>query len=141
MGPNQMALAVTAVELQALLDRVAFTRPFGFQVRELGDAECALLVPFQKSFERPGGIVSGQVFMTAADVAFWLAIMTRLGMDESTVTVEMKTNFLGAAREEDFVCRARVLKLGKRVVFGTAECVGLGGTLLAHHTLTYMRAR
>jgi uncharacterized protein (TIGR00369 family) len=135
-----MALAVTEGQLQELLDRTPFARPFGFRVHAIGDGECTLLVPFQKSFERPGGIVSGQVFMTAADVAFWLAMMTRLGMDESTVTVEMKTNFLAAARQEDFVCRARVLKLGKRVVFGSAECAGLGGALLAHHTLTYMRA-
>jgi crotonobetainyl-CoA:carnitine CoA-transferase CaiB-like acyl-CoA transferase len=31
--------------------------------------ECVLSVPFQPAFERPGGIVSGQVFMAAADVA------------------------------------------------------------------------
>jgi acyl-coenzyme A thioesterase PaaI-like protein len=32
-------------------------------------------MPFQKAIERPGGIVSGSVFMTAADLAMWLAIM------------------------------------------------------------------
>ena len=68
----------------------------------------------------------------------WLAIMTKLGTSESTVTVEMKTNFLNGAREEDFLCHAKILKLGKRLIFGTAECVNAEGKLLTHHTITYI---
>src|SRR6266568_2359184 len=67
--------------------------------------------------------MSGQVFMAAADVAMWLAIMTKLGTSEAAVTAEMKTNFLNGAREEDFLCQAKILKLGK-----------------THHTITYIRA-
>ena len=83
--------------------------------------------------------MSGQVFMAAADVAMWLAIMTKLGTQETAVTVEMKTNFLNEARQEDFLCQAKILKLGKRLIYGTAECVGAEGTLFTHHTLTYVR--
>lgn len=74
-----MALAATAEELQRLLAAVPFTRRYGFKVTAIGDGVCTLEVPFQAEFERPGGIVAGQVFMAAADVAVWLAIMTRLG--------------------------------------------------------------
>lgn len=35
-------------------------------------------------------------------------------------------------------CRARVLKLGRRLVYGVAECLA-GDRLLTHHTLTYAR--
>ena len=83
--------------------------------------------------------MSGQVFMAAADVAMWLAIMTKLGIRDGAVTAEMKTNFLSGARQEDFLCRARILKLGKLLVYGTAECVNGEGKLLAHHTITYIR--
>ena len=131
--------ASSIAELQRILTEVAFTRNYGFQVHSIGDGECTLAVPFQRAFERPGGIVSGQVFMAAADVAMWLAIMTRLGTAEVAVTAEMKTNFLSGAREEDFLCRAKILKLGKRLVFGTAECLNGQGKLLTHHTITYVR--
>ncbi len=134
-----MAFAVTESELQQLLSDQAFTRNYGFQLRSIGDGECVLAVPFQQAFERPGGIVSGQVFMAAADVAMWLAIMTKLGMADHAVTVEMKTNFLSSARHEEFLCRARILKLGKRLIYGVAECVNREGKLLTHHTLTYIR--
>lgn len=132
--------AVTEPELQKLLDEVAFTRNLGLRVESLGDGVCTLAVPFQAAFERPGGIVSGQVFMTAADAAMWLAIMTTLGMKEVAVTVEMNTNFLTGARREDFRCRAKILKLGKRLVYGVAECTNRKGKILTHHTITYMRA-
>lgn len=96
-----MALAVSESELEELLSEVPFTRSYGFRLHSIADGECALAVPFQKEFERPGGIVGGQVFMAAADAAMWLAIMTRLGKKHPAVTAEMKTNFLNGAREED----------------------------------------
>lgn len=134
-----MALAVTEAELRRLLEDVAFTRLFGFRLQAIGDGECTLEVPFQTVFERPGGIVSGQVFMAAADVAMWLAIMTRLGATDGSVTAGMTSAFLGAARREPFRCTARIMKLGRQLVYGVAESVGAGGRLLAHHSLTYAR--
>lgn len=135
-----MALAVNDAELRRLLEEVAFTRAYGFRLHAIDDGQCTLEVPFQSHFERPGGIVSGQVFMAAADVAMWLAIMTRLGSSDGSVTASMTSAFLGAARREPFRCTARIVKLGRRLVYGVAESVGAGGRLLAHHSLTYARA-
>jgi len=135
-----MTLACSESEIQELLAQVAFTRHFGFTLHEIADGQCSIEVPFQSVFERPGGIVSGQVFMAAADVAMWLAIKTRLGVADSSVTVEMKTNFLGSARREGFRCTAKVLKFGRRLIYGVAECVDSKGRILAHHTISYIRA-
>jgi uncharacterized protein (TIGR00369 family) len=129
------------MELERLLTEVAFTRSFGFTLNGIGDGQCSINVPFQESFERPGGIVSGQVFMAAADVAMWLAIKTKLGLADSSVTAEMKTNFLGSAKKEGFRCSAQVLKVGRRLIYGTVECVDSTGRLLAHSTVTYIRSR
>jgi uncharacterized protein (TIGR00369 family) len=134
-----MDLACSELELAQLLASVAFTRNFGFALREIRDGLCSIDVPFRTDFERPGGVVSGQVFMAAADVAMWLAIKTKLGLNDSSVTAEMKTNFLSRARNEGFRCSARVLKLGRRLIYGVAECVGSDGRLLTHHTVTYIR--
>ena len=133
-------LACSTEELERLLSEVPFTRSYGFTLHGIADGQCSIDVPFQEVFERPGGIVSGQVFMAAADVAMWLAIKTRLGLADASVTAEMKTNFLGGARREGFRCTAKVLKLGRRLIYGVAECVDGSGRLLAHHTVTYIRA-
>ena len=131
---------VTEAELHRLLAEVSFNRQHGFRLHSFSDGECTLLVPFQKDFERPGGIVAGQVFMAAADVAMWLAIMTKLGPKDGSVTAEMKTNFLSGAKEEDILSHAKILKLGRRLIYGVAECTNLAGKLLTHHTITYIRA-
>jgi len=134
-----MDLAVTDSELRQILSQASFLDQYGFELESFNDGECSLLVPFRKELERPGGVVSGQVFMAVADVAMWLAIMTRLGASDASVTAEMKTNFLSGAREEDFVCRARVLKFGRRLIYGVAECSNREGKLFTHHTITYIR--
>jgi uncharacterized protein (TIGR00369 family) len=135
-----VSLACNEEELKQLLHDVAFTRNFGFTLHHIADGECTIDVPFQEAFERPGGIVSGQVFMAAADVAMWLAIKTKLGLADASVTAEMKTNFLSGARRSGFRSTAKVLKVGRRLIYGVAECVDGTGKLLTHHTITYIRA-
>ena len=127
----------TLEELAHVLANSVFLKPFGFIIQSCAPGECAVLVPHAASLERPGGILSGITLMGAADVAMWLAIMTKRGTAEQWVTTDMKTAFLSSARETDVHCVARVLKLGKRTAYGTAECRGAGGNLLTHHVLSY----
>jgi acyl-coenzyme A thioesterase PaaI-like protein len=127
----------TLEELAHILANAAFLKPFGFIIQSCAPGECAVLVPHAASLERPGGILSGITIMGAADVAMWLAIMTQRGTTEQWVTTDMKTTFLSSARETDVYCVARILKLGKRTAYGTAECRAANGDLLAHHVLSY----
>lgn len=138
--PASQNLAASESELVDLLSQVSSIRHYGFQLQSFGEGECAIKVPYHKDLERPGGVVGGQVFMAAADVAMWLAILTRLGPRDGSVTVEMKTNFLSSARQEDILCQARILKLGRRLIYGLAECTNHTGKLFTHHTITYIRA-
>jgi uncharacterized protein (TIGR00369 family) len=131
-------MLVKAPELEALLRSHTFTRRLGLKVIELGDGTCTVRVPFRRAFERPGGIVSGDVYMAAADVAFWLAIKTFAGLHDASVTTQLNTGFLSAAKREPFLCRAKVLRRGRRIIYGVAECVA-GERILTHHTLSYMR--
>lgn len=131
--------ACTADELRAALDEAAFVRYLGLRLRSFGDGECELDVPFRKEFLRPGGVVAGHIYVAAADVAVWLAIKTLLGATDGSVTAEMKTNFLSGVRDEDFRCSAKILKVGRRLIYGVAQCDGERGKLLAHHTVTYIR--
>lgn len=127
----------TVDDLAKVLADTAFLKPYGFVVRDCALSECTIRVPYNAALERPGGIVSGMTIMGAADVAMWLAIMTQRGTQERWVTTDMKTAFLSSARETDISCVARILKLGKRTSYGTAECHDAAGKLLAHHVVTY----
>jgi uncharacterized protein (TIGR00369 family) len=127
-------------ELEAALKATRFVDPYGFRVLSCAPGVCELGLPFHPSLERPGGIINGIALMGAADVAMWLAIMTLRGSGEQWVTADLKTAFLKSGRSEDVVCTARVLKLGARSAYGTAECRASGADLLTHHVVTYLRA-
>jgi uncharacterized protein (TIGR00369 family) len=133
------ARKATRRELAALLARSRFLRGYGMRLHAVSDAACTLAVPFRRAFERPGGTVNGPVFIAAADCAMWLAIKRLIGVDQDAVTAELNTAFLNAARRQTVYCTARVLKMGKRSIFGTAECHDGKGRLFTHHTLTYAR--
>ncbi len=124
---------------QALVDGTEFGRWWGFRVEDVGDGVATVRLPFRQHHLRPGGRLQGGCAMALADVAFWIACTTRVGDPETTFTLEMKTNFLRPGAT-DLLTTARVLRAGRRVVFGDAQTVDEAGELVAHHTLTYMRA-
>jgi acyl-coenzyme A thioesterase PaaI-like protein len=127
----------TKKELQALLDRSRFVRQYGFRVLKATAEICTIELPHRPALERPGGIVNGPALMAAADCAMWLAIKFRLGMDKDALTSELNTAFLNAAKGHVY-CTARILKFGRRAIFGTAECHSKSGQVYSHHTVTYM---
>jgi acyl-coenzyme A thioesterase PaaI-like protein len=132
---------MSLTDLQSVLDSAPFVQQYGFQLESADGGTCTLYCPVKASFLRPDAIVSGPIFMAAADVAMWIAIISALGPEAtSTVTVEMKTNFVSAlVGVQDFRCAATVMKSGSRLVFGTADCRSLDGRILTHHTMTYIR--
>lgn len=130
---------ITEAEVNKILAETPFCRTFGFRLGGLGPGEATLVVPFSPTLERPGPLISGPVYMAAADCTMWIAIMTMLGRTDMAVTVEMKTNFLRGAHAEDIWCTAKVVRMGRRIIYGTAECRDSEDKLLTHHTLTYIR--
>ena len=127
-------------ELERWLADAAFNAYYGFRLRDLGPGACTIEAPFRDEFERPGGVISGPVFMAAADVATGRAGATHRGADEPWVTVDLKTAFLRPARREPFTCAARLLRAGRQMAYAVAESARADGTLLAHHTVVYARA-
>jgi len=126
-------------QLQQLLDRSRFLRAYGFRVISVNKSLCTLELPHRPALERPGGIINGPALMAAADCAMWLAIKARLGVEGDALTSELNTAFLAPAKGGHVYCTAKILKFGRRRIYGTAECHGKNGTLFSHHTVTYVR--
>ena len=129
----------TLEDARRLFDATPFVGWWGLTVEELGDGWATVGLPFREQLTRPGGILHGPCYEVVADVAMWLAIMTRTGEEQMAVTIEMKTSFLRGAKS-DISCRAEVVKLGRRIVFGTAETFDTDHQLVAQSSLTYVRA-
>jgi uncharacterized protein (TIGR00369 family) len=132
-------MSASKAALQKLLGRSRFVGGYGLKLLSVTNAQCTIAMPFRRAFERPGGTVNGPAFMAAADCAMWLAIKRHIGLERDAVTSELNTAFLNAARRETVYCTARVLKLGKRIIYGLAECHDRRGKIFTHHSVTYVR--
>ena len=86
-----------------------------------------------------GGVLCGQSMMAAADTAMILAVCTHLGGFKPMTTVQLQTSFLRAIPGDAGEARvvARVLRLGRKLVFGEIEILDPRGELAAHATTTY----
>lgn len=76
---------------------------------------------YDEKWTRPYGIINGGTLMTLADVSTYLAIFGRLGIIPLAVTNELKMNFLRPAIGGDVLARAELIKVGRRVVYGTVD--------------------
>ncbi len=85
---------------------------------DIDDGVATLRVPPSPRLNRLGGMVCGQAIMSLADTAMVFAIASSLGKLVPMTTVSQTTAFLRAATDNDLVAVARVIKLGKQIVYG-----------------------
>lgn len=125
---------------EALASVVApWVRGLGLQVTEARSGEVVLRLPVSPMLVHGGGVLCGQAMMAAADTAMVLAVMTRLGGFKPMTTVQLQTSFLKPVPGNSGEARllARVLRMGKSLVFGEILLHSAGGDLAAHATTTY----
>jgi len=83
-----------------------------------------------------GGVLHGGVLMSLADAAGGVCAFLNLPADASTVTIESKTNFLGAIREGTVLARSRPLHVGKTTIVVETDVFDPSGRRVARTTQT-----
>lgn len=88
---------------------------------------------------RPGGTVSGPAMFALADVAFYLAILSRIGPVALAVTTSCAIDFMRRPEAgRDLVAEARLLKLGRVLAVGDVLIRSEGrAEVVARAGLTY----
>jgi uncharacterized protein (TIGR00369 family) len=114
-------------------------RELDLRILEARAGEVTLALPITPLHVHQGGVLCGQTMMAAADTAMVLAIMTRLGGFKPMTTVQLQTSFLRPVSGGSGAARliARVLKMGRTIVFGEVQLVDADDELAAHVTTTY----
>ena len=85
----------------------------------------------------PAGTLQAGVQSVLLDAAMYFALLTVLGKDERSVTLEMKVATMRPARGGDrLTVRGEVMRLGKRVAFLQAF-LRSGAEVLSHATGTF----
>ncbi len=130
---------ITIQEIELLtLESLPFAVDYGFKVDSVDLGVSTVRAPYQESFLRPGGTISGPVIMGLADYALFVAILTKIGLVELAVTTNLNINFLRRPDPGDLLAVANVIKIGKRLAVGQVEVYRDGEeNMVAHVTSTY----
>jgi uncharacterized protein (TIGR00369 family) len=123
------------------LDDVPVARLFGFQLIRCDEREAEVRMPAREDFAQEYGVVHGGILTALADTAAVYLTLPRLGDSERMTSIELKVNFLEAARPGGGELRAvaRLVRAGRRVVVCEStvhqnECAVLVGLF------TYLRS-
>ncbi|MGP3698427.1 PaaI family thioesterase [Rhodobacter sp. NSM] len=133
-----MGLRLDAAELAAFLEKEFPEVAGDFEVISAGQ-EVAMRLKVGPQHLRPGGTVSGPSMFALADVAMYLAILSRIGPVKLAVTTNISMDFMRKPEAgRDLIGTARVLKLGRVLAVGdvlirSAE----SGEVVARAGLTY----
>ena len=120
MTPHRDGMsAPTPPQLDAIIaEGVPLVSGWGATVLSAANGHAVVRLPFRKDLLRPGGTVSGPALMGLADVAMWAALLSvTAGRDES-VTSTMTVNFLRPVFARPVIAEARIVKRGRRAIFG-----------------------
>ena len=114
-----MQIIMTLAGIAEFLDR-EFPQVKGeFAVERLTADGMVLRLKVADNHLRPGGTVSGPAIFGLADVAFYLALLARIGPVALAVTTNVSIDFLRRpAAGADLLAEARILKLGRVLAVG-----------------------
>jgi uncharacterized protein (TIGR00369 family) len=116
-----------------------WVRELDLRVIEARAGEVTLALPVTPKHVHEGGVLCGQTMMAACDTAMVLAVMTKLGGFKPMTTVQLQTSFLRPVSGGGGAVRvvARVLRMGRSLVFGEMQVISAADELAAHATTTY----
>ena len=134
-----MVLAMDGAELMAFLRQDFGQVAEDFAVERADEAGVLLRLKVAERHLRPGGTVSGPSIFGLADVAMYLAILSRIGPVALTVTTNCAVDFMRKpAAGRDLLGEARVLKLGRSLAVGDVMVFSEGlADPVARASLTY----
>lgn len=116
-----------------------FYRLIGMRVERADDQGSEFTITIDDRHLQAYGTAHGGVLAGLVDAAMGLAILGRAPEGEACATIEMKLNFLAAARPGELRARGRVISEGRRIVVAWAEAEDATGRMVACGTGTFQR--
>ncbi len=108
-----------------------FARLLGIKELESCQGKGRAAMPVREEFLQTAGVVQGGLVVTLADHCLYLAVRSLLSPQETSVTVEIKVNFISPATGGELLGESRVISRGNRIVVGEVEVTDHRGATVA----------
>jgi uncharacterized protein (TIGR00369 family) len=121
-------------------ERGNFVLLLDLQLEKVERGKAVMRMPFRPEVTNGTGAVHGGAIVSLCDTVFYVALASIFGREQDTTTVSLQCNFLAPALPpHDLIAEARVLKAGRRVVYGEVY-VRSGEKIVAHATLNFLNS-
>lgn len=131
-------VAMQPDEINAFLAQAFPQGPLPMMVTVADDDGVEVIQPFDATYLRPGGTISGPTLMTLADTVAYVAVVSQIGPEFLTVTSHLAIDFLRKPPPAGLRATGEVLKLGRRqAVIAVRIHSQQADELVAYCTCTY----
>lgn len=136
-----MFLQLTLNEIQEHINKIPINQYLQLKVLEVNSGNSRIMMPYNPVLTNTWGTTHGGALMTLCDVVFFVALVSLNGIDASgkTSTLEIKTNFLNPVRESNLYAEAKIIKNGRRSIFGEVNVYNEANNIICHSTATYLK--
>lgn len=117
-------------------DDIGFLKYIGAEVLDCVDGYAQLAFEVKPHHQQHMGVVHGGAIATLADHTGWYAVISKLEQGFTSVTIEIKINYLKPASGDILRAEAKVVNRTKRTAFATIEIFSKD-LLVAYATGTY----
>ena len=121
------------------LQKLPLTKILGMELVDIRIGEADIKLEMHDDLRQVHGVLHGGVTATLIDTAMAFAVRTMIGPVEPTATVDLTVHFLRPHFEGIALCKAKVVKPGKRFFNVSAEVVNEEGKLIATGISTYTK--
>jgi uncharacterized protein (TIGR00369 family) len=122
-----------------LMPTTPFLGGLGIVFERYEPDEATIRLPFRADLTNDGTYYHGGVIAAVLDTTGAAAAWSNHDFDKGAraSTVSMSIQYVGACKQSDLVCHARVVKRGKELTFTEITATDADGAVVAHAVQTY----
>jgi uncharacterized protein (TIGR00369 family) len=121
------------------LGDVPYAGLLGIEIENLASGSATLRIRVRKKLTQNHGVVHGGAIASLIDSATAFAIITLLAPGEKVTTVDLNISYLRPVTSGTLMCKANVLRAGRRILAVSAEVFDGQQKLVATALSTYIR--
>lgn len=118
---------------------VPYLKLLGMELLEIKAGEAVVRLPMRGELRQPHGLLHGGATASVIDTATAFAVVSVLETGEKASTADLTVHYLRPVSEGGIVCRAKVVRAGRRLLTVSAEAENEQGKLIATALSTYTK--
>ena len=122
-----------------LMPTTPYLKGLGVVIERYEPDDATLRLPFRPDLTNDGTYYHGGVIAAVMDTAGAAAAWSNHDFDKGAraSTVAMSIQYVGACKQSDLLCHARVVRRGKELTFTEITATDAAGAVVAHGVQTY----